>query len=97
MKITLLSDELIHSVIEIARQAGTAIMDVYASDFDIYVKDDKSPLTKADMRANTIITDGLEKLIPDVPVLSEEGQNIPFNERSTWESYWLVDPLDGTK
>ena len=97
MKITLLSDELIHSVIEIARQAGAAIMDVYASDFDIYVKDDSSPLTQADMQANIIITEGLEKLFPDVPVLSEEGQNIPFNERSKWESYWLVDPLDGTK
>ena len=97
MKITPMSDKLIDSVIEIARQAGAAIMDVYASDFDIYVKDDRSPLTKADMRANTIITDGLEKLIADVPVLSEEGQNIPFNERSKWESYWLVDPLDGTK
>ena len=97
MKITLFSDKLIHSVIKIARQAGDAIMDVYASDFDIYVKDDRSPLTNADMRANTIITEGLEKLIPDVPVLSEEGDNIPFNERSKWESYWLVDPLDGTK
>ena len=97
MKITLFSDELIHSVIKIARQAGAAIMDVYASDFEIYLKDDRSPLTNADMRANTIITEGLEKLIPDVPILSEEGDNIPFNERSKWESYWLVDPLDGTK
>jgi 3'(2'), 5'-bisphosphate nucleotidase len=97
MKINPLNDDLINGVIDITRIAGAAIMDVYASDFDIYVKDDSSPLTKADMRANTIITDGLEKLIPDVPVLSEEGQKIPFNERSKWESYWLVDPLDGTK
>ena len=97
MKITPLSDELIHSVIEIARQAGAAIMEVYASDFDIQIKDDRSPVTEADMRANTIITEGLEKMTPEVPVLSEEGPDITFNERSQWESYWLVDPLDGTK
>ena len=97
MKITPLSDVLIQSVIEIARQAGAAIMEIYASDFDIQIKDDRSPLTEADIRANTIITEGLEKIAPEVPVLSEEGRDIPFNERSKWESYWLVDPLDGTR
>ena len=97
MKITPLTDELIYNVIKIAKKAGTAIMDVYVSDFDIKIKDDKSPLTEADMRANAIINEGLKKVTPDVPVLSEEGQNVPFNERSKWESYWLVDPLDGTK
>ena len=80
MKITLLSDELIHSVIEIARQAGTAIMDVYVSDFDIQIKDDRSPVTEADMGAIAIITEGLEKMTPEVPVLSEEGRDIPFRK-----------------
>ena len=97
MKITPLTDELIYSIIELAKKAGTAIMDVYVSDFDIQIKDDKSPLTEADMRANAIINEGLKKVTPDVPVLSEEGREIPFDERSIWESYWLVDPLDGTK
>ena len=82
MKITPLTDELIYNVIKIAKKAGTAIMDVYASDFDIQIKDDRSPVTAADMRANTIITEGLEMMTPEVPVLSEEGQDIPFNERS---------------
>ena len=104
MIITPLNDELIKNIIDLSRKAGSAIMEVYRTEFDIYTKEDTrrdeiyiSPITEADMRANTIITEGLEKLIPDVPVLSEEGDNIPFNERSKWESYWLVDPLDGTK
>jgi len=104
MIITPLNDEIINNIIDLSRQAGSAIMEVYRTEFDIYTKEDIrkdeiyiSPITQADMRANTIITEGLEKLIPDVPVLSEEGQNIPFNERSKWDSYWLVDPLDGTK
>ena len=97
MKITPLTDELIYNVIKIAKKAGTAIMDVYVSDFDIQIKDDRSPLTEADKRADAIINEGLKKVAPDVPVLSEEGRDIPFDERSIWESYWLVDPLDGTK
>ena len=97
MKITSFNDNLINGVIDIARQAGAAILDVYHTDFDISIKDDKSPLTEADIRANAIIIEGLEKIIPDVPVLSEEGQDVPFKERSNWNTYWLVDPLDGTK
>ena len=97
MKITPLTDELIYKVIKISKKAGTAIMDVYVSDFDIQIKDDRSPLTEADKRADAIINEGLKKVAPDVPVLSEEGRDIPFDERSIWESYWLVDPLDGTK
>ena len=96
MNITPLTNELITSVIEIAKKAGTAIMDVYASDFDIQIKDDRSPLTEADIRSNAIINEGIKKVTPDVPVLSEEGREIPFDERSIWESYWLVDPLDGS-
>ena len=97
MKNISLNDNLISGVINIARQAGVAILDVYNTDFDISIKDDKSPLTEADTRANDIIIEGLEKITPDVPVLSEEGKDIPFKERSNWDAYWLVDPLDGTK
>jgi len=93
----LISDEIIQSVIEITKQAGLVIMDVYKTDFDIQIKNDKSPVTEADTRANDIITAGLLKIAPDIPVLSEEGGDIPFEERSKWESFWLVDPLDGTK
>jgi 3'(2'), 5'-bisphosphate nucleotidase len=93
----LISDEIIQSVIEITKQAGAVIMDVYKTNFEIHIKNDKSPVTEADTRANDIITEGLLKIAPDIPVLSEEGRDIPFEERSKWESFWLVDPLDGTK
>ena len=93
----LISDEIIQSVIEITKQAGAVIMDVYKTNFEIHIKNDKSPVTEADTRANDIITAGLLNIAPDIPVLSEEGRDISFEERSKWESFWLVDPLDGTK
>jgi len=92
-----ITNELIQSVIKIAKQAGAVIMDVYKTDFDIQIKIDKSPVTEADTKANQVIDDGLLKITPDIPILSEEGRDIPFEERSKWESFWLVDPLDGTK
>ena len=92
-----LTDEIIQEVIELAKQAGSVIMEVYNTDFDIQIKNDKSPVTEADTKANQVIDDGLLKITPDIPILSEEGRDIPFEERSKWESFWLVDPLDGTK
>lgn len=104
MKINPLNDNLIKGVIDIARQAGFAIMQVYKTEFDIDTKEDKrgdeiyrSPITEADKRAHIIIMEGLKKLTPDIPLLSEEGQEISFEARSKWGVYWLVDPLDGTK
>ena len=74
---------------------GEKIMEVYNSNFDVEFKKDDSPLTIADKKANEIIT---EKLIATkIPVLSEEGKNIPFEERKNWKNLWIVDPLDGTK
>ena len=73
MKTFPLNDDLINGVIEITRKAGAAIMDVYNTDYNITIKDDKSPLTEADTRANAIIVKELQKITPDVPVLSEEG------------------------
>jgi len=84
-------------VIDIAHQAGQAIVEIYNRDFTIEHKDDKSPLTEADMAAHHIIVDGLQALTPDIPVLSEESASVPFAERSSWHRYWLVDPLDGTR
>ena len=92
-----ITNEIIQTVIDITKQAGAVIMDVYKTNFEIHIKNDKSPVTEADTRANDIITEGLLKIAPDIPVLSEEGRDIPFKERSKWESFWLVDPLDGTK
>ena len=83
---------------DIARAAGAEIMQVYSSgDFGERSKSDNSPLTEADLRAHHLIVARLEKLAPEVPILSEESAAIPFSERSSWSRYWLVDPLDGTK
>jgi 3'(2'), 5'-bisphosphate nucleotidase len=75
--------------------AGRAIMEVYLTDFEVDYKSDKSPLTLADRRAHDIITKHLLPL--EIPILSEEGKDIPYSERKSWEALWVVDPLDGTK
>jgi 3'(2'), 5'-bisphosphate nucleotidase len=89
--------ELVEAVLEIATAAGDAIMDVYGQDFAIELKDDRSPLTEADRRAHRIIVDGLGRLSPTLPVLSEESATEAFERRRQWSRFWLVDPLDGTK
>ena len=79
-----------------ALEAGKAILAVYHSaDFEVEKKDDKSPLTLADRRAHDVIMQHLSRF--DIPVLSEEGKDIPYDERKNWNTFWLVDPLDGTK
>jgi 3'(2'), 5'-bisphosphate nucleotidase len=88
----------IKKIVKIAVEAGNAIMGIYNSDkFDVEMKSDNSPLTKADKISHKIIKEKLSDLYPDIPVLSEEGREIPYNERKDWELFWLVDPLDGTK
>lgn len=90
--------ELLDPVYDIAREAGHRILHVYTSaDFGITQKDDASPLTRADLAAHRCIVEKLAALTPDVPVLSEEDAQIPFETRRRWSRYWLVDPLDGTK
>jgi len=91
------SDALIESVIDIARRAGEAILEVYQRDFQVEHKDDNSPLTAADMAAHHIIVEDLRELTPDIPVLSEESVDIAWETRREWQRYWLVDPLDGTR
>ena len=92
-----IKSELIEQLIEISKDAGKAIMEVYNSNFGHQIKEDLSPLTKADTLSNNIICEKLKVITPDIPILSEENSDIPFNIRSSWEQYWLVDPLDGTK
>ena len=84
-------NHLILSAIEAARAAGRAIMEVYAQPFDVYTKDDDSPVTQADLRASAIIKEMLKPT--GLPFVSEE--DLP-PDRSTFGRYWLVDPLDGT-
>ena len=90
--------QLLEQVAGIARAAGVEILEVYASgDVAATAKADASPLTLADLRAHALIVARLAELTPGVPVLSEEAAATPFSERSGWQRYWLVDPLDGTR
>lgn len=89
--------DLLEPVIELASRAGAKIMEIYNTDFSVSEKDDHSPLTEADMAAHKTIVSGLSALTPQWPVLSEESASVPFSQRATWECYWLVDPLDGTR
>lgn len=89
---------LLEPVCLLARAAGAAIMQVYRQDdFGVVSKDDASPLTRADIAAHHIISEGLARLTPDWPLLSEEAADISWDTRRQWQRYWLVDPLDGTK
>jgi len=82
---------------ELAQAAGKGIMEIYATDFSVDIKSDNSPLTQADTRSHEIISAKLQKEYPSIPILSEEGKTISFEERKKWSRFWLVDPLDGTK
>ena len=101
-----LSDELLADINALAEQAGQAIMEIYnAPDFaekaQVERKGDDSPLTSADIKSHQILSDGINNLSngtePAFSVLSEESAHIPWHERQTWQTYWLIDPLDGTK
>lgn len=91
-----LPDPLAEQIVSISKEAGAKIMEIYEKDFAIYEKEDTSPLTEADLAAHKVIVAGLEA-VSDLPILSEESADIPWEERKTWDKYWLVDPLDGTK
>ncbi len=89
---------LINPVLAIAKHAGNFIMDVYNSDnFGVEAKGDDSPLTRADTAANDYIVSELKKLDPQLPIISEEHKEVPYDKRKNWETLWMVDPLDGTK
>ncbi len=78
-----------------ALQAGREIMDVYDSEFAVEHKADNSPLTRADKKSHELLMSLLSKM--DLPILSEEGREIPYDNRKKWEKLWIIDPLDGTK
>jgi 3'(2'), 5'-bisphosphate nucleotidase len=93
------NDQQLDEVSKIAVAAGQEILAIYDQDQDLEItlKDDKSPLTEADRRAHRLIVERLQRLDPDIPILSEESDAIDFETRNSWHRYWLVDPLDGTK
>ena len=84
-------------LMEAARIAGAKILEIYGRDFEVEFKGDDSPLTEADKAANQAIMTFLAGAYPEIPVISEENREIPYEERSDWGRFWLVDPLDGTK
>ncbi|MEX0951417.1 MAG: inositol monophosphatase family protein, partial [Gammaproteobacteria bacterium] len=86
---------LLATVRQITATASARILSVYETDFAVEHKDDRSPLTEADMQAHRAIISGLRELTPGWPILSEESASVDFSERQTWQRYWLVDPLDG--
>ncbi|MFX0093408.1 MAG: 3'(2'),5'-bisphosphate nucleotidase CysQ [Candidatus Hodarchaeota archaeon] len=87
----------IRDLILVTKKAGKEILDVYTKDFIVENKSDHSPITLADNNSHETILAKLKALYPDIPVLSEEGQTIPYSTRKLWDYFWLVDPLDGTK
>ena len=88
---------LADSVSVTVASAARRVMAIYQTEFEVHHKQDNSPVTSADLAANDIISEGLAALEPGIPILSEEGEIPPFEERARWQSYWLVDPLDGTR
>jgi 3'(2'), 5'-bisphosphate nucleotidase len=90
-------EHVLDQLVDISRRAGLAILEWYDGDMGITQKADDSPLTRADLASHELINAELTRLWPEIPVLSEESTDIPWETRRTWQQYWLVDPLDGTK
>jgi 3'(2'), 5'-bisphosphate nucleotidase len=91
----LITSELLELAVKAAYEGALEILDVYGTKFDVALKSDNSPLTQADQRAHNKIMSYLVE--SGIPVLSEEGADIPYEMRSKWDLFWMVDPLDGTK
>src|SRR3954466_15130080 len=87
--------ELLHVSVLAAVKAGKKILEVYEQDFSVETKSDNSPLTIADKHSHEVIKEALTST--GFPLLSEEGKALEYNDRNNWETFWLVDPLDGTK
>jgi 3'(2'), 5'-bisphosphate nucleotidase len=86
-----------NDIVTIAREAGKLILKHYHRGTEVDLKSDDSPLTAADLESNTFIRRELEELTPTIPIISEETTPESYDERREWETFWLVDPLDGTK
>ena len=92
-----MSPELLTKLLNLSTQAGEIIMDFRKKSPDYLIKDDNTPLTQADKASHEFLLNELTKLTPNTPILSEESSHIPFSIRESWEEYWLIDPLDGTR
>ncbi|SFB01194.1 3'(2'), 5'-bisphosphate nucleotidase [Lentibacillus halodurans] len=92
-----MADVSLKTLLDISMEAGREILDVYQQDISVETKSDDSPLTEADQRSHQTIMRGLQDAYESIPVLSEEGRDIPYANRKDWTVFFLVDPLDGTK
>ncbi len=88
---------LLPKLISLTSVAGETIMSLQKKSSDFIVKSDSTPLTQADNASHNLIADALEKITPDIPILSEESKETSFSVREKWQKYWLIDPLDGTR
>ena len=88
---------ILSDVIRLADEASEKVLHIYQSDFKVNYKEDQSPITAADMASHDIIVRGLRQISRDIPILSEEGAQAPWEERKSWRRFWLIDPIDGTK
>ena len=88
---------ILPDVIKIADEASEKVLHIYQSDFKVNYKEDHSPITAADIASHDMIVKGLRQISRDIPILSEEGAEIPWEERKKWRRFWLIDPIDGTK
>lgn len=84
-------------ITDAALQAGRKILEVYHTEFEVETKEDTSPLTMADKNSHDVIVKVLNQKYSSIPILSEEGKHLPYEERKRWNTLWVVDPLDGTK
>eukprot|EP01057_Protomagalhaensia_wolfi_P005698 Protomagalhaensia_wolfi_Nauph_80__5697@NODE_674_length_2140_cov_9_425512_g501_i0_p2_GENE_NODE_674_length_2140_cov_9_425512_g501_i0NODE_674_length_2140_cov_9_425512_g501_i0_p2_ORF_typecomplete_len302_score52_56Inositol_P/PF00459_25/1_3e56FBPase/PF00316_20/0_12_NODE_674_length_2140_cov_9_425512_g501_i064906 len=90
----------LEDLVDIVREAGRIILEIYGNEsasWEVTFKADQSPVTLADKKANTYILERLQSLYPQIPIISEESVQVPYEERRNWEWFWCVDPLDGTK
>ncbi|SHN94072.1 3'(2'),5'-bisphosphate nucleotidase CysQ [bacterium endosymbiont of Bathymodiolus sp. 5 South] len=90
-------DKILPQLIELTTHVGEEILSYYKNDLKVELKADETPLTIADQNAHQSIVDALSQLTPNIPILSEESDAMVFKQRSKWQEYWLIDPLDGTR
>jgi 3'(2'), 5'-bisphosphate nucleotidase len=84
-------------ILEVIENASKEILSIYEQDFQVFRKQDLSPLTQADRLSHQILTEFLAEHTPQIPIISEEDEIVEWEERKNWEYFWLIDPLDGTK
>lgn len=88
---------LLNEIISLAKRAGSLVLNRYQKGFTAEYKKDNSPLTSADLASHECICQALQRLTPGIPIISEESGRINYQKNQVWDTYWLVDPLDGTK